>query len=183
MVIAVASMLDRVLYGLLVVLVGWPCDVLRRLGLQWAVEVVMIDSHRPQHAKYLLAYLLPFLLVRLAVHRALPVRWVTRARVALLCMWVWCWLSWNGCYAMDGAIAYRYEHEDGLVCTMLLMNGLVEDFNFAARLDGRTDPFSTQMYLPMPPRRTSTATFFTCGTGDSSTFLRIALMSIEFSFV
>jgi hypothetical protein len=58
-------------------------------------------------------------------------------------------------------IAYRYEHEDGLVCTMLLMNGLVEDFNFAARLDGRADPFSTQMYLPMPPRRTSTATFFT----------------------
>jgi hypothetical protein len=58
-------------------------------------------------------------------------------------------------------IAYRYEHEDGLVCTMLLMNGLVEDFNFAARIDGHADPFSTQMYLPMPPRRTSTATFFT----------------------
>ena len=52
-------------------------------------------------------------------------------------------------------VAYRYEHEDGLKCTMLLMNGLVEDFNFAARIDGRSQPFSTQMYLPMPPARTT----------------------------
>jgi hypothetical protein len=29
-------------------------------------------------------------------------------------------------------VAYRYEHHDGLVCTMLLMHGLIEDFNFAA---------------------------------------------------
>ncbi len=29
-------------------------------------------------------------------------------------------------------VAYRYEHADGLKCTMLLMNGLVRDFNFAA---------------------------------------------------
>ena len=29
-------------------------------------------------------------------------------------------------------VAYRYEHNDGLKCTMLLMNGLVQDFNFAA---------------------------------------------------
>src|SRR2546427_13231511 len=40
------------------------------------------------------------------------------------------------------------------------MNGLVEDFNFAARLDGRAQPFSTQMYLPMPPGRASLANFF-----------------------
>ena len=58
-------------------------------------------------------------------------------------------------------IAYRYEHADGLKCTMLLMNGLVEDFNFAARLKGRKEIFSTQLYLPMPPAalrwRTSSA--------------------------
>ena len=36
-------------------------------------------------------------------------------------------------------IAYRYEHQDGLKCTMLLMGGLVEDFNFAARIDGRPE--------------------------------------------
>jgi len=56
--------------------------------------------------------------------------------------------------------AYRYEHHDGLMCTMLLMGGLVEDFNFAARVDGQRGIFSTQMYLPMPPARTSLANFF-----------------------
>ncbi len=56
-------------------------------------------------------------------------------------------------------VAYRYEHADGLRCTLLLMNGLVRDFNFAARLDG-TKIFSNQMYLPMPDGRTTLATFF-----------------------
>jgi hypothetical protein len=57
-------------------------------------------------------------------------------------------------------VAYRYEHHDGLTCTMILMSGLVEDFNFAARLEGQREIFSTQMYLPMPPARTSLANFF-----------------------
>jgi len=57
-------------------------------------------------------------------------------------------------------VAYRYRHHDGLFSTMLLMNGLVQDFNFAALIDGRDEPFSTQMYLPMPPARTSLANFF-----------------------
>ena len=57
-------------------------------------------------------------------------------------------------------VAYRYEHADGLTCTMLLMSGLVEDFNFAARIDGQPRVLSTQMYLPMPPARTSLANFF-----------------------
>lgn len=57
-------------------------------------------------------------------------------------------------------VAYRYEHADGLMSTILLMNGLVEDFNFAAQIDGQSRPFSVQMYLPMPPRRTSLANFF-----------------------
>jgi hypothetical protein len=57
-------------------------------------------------------------------------------------------------------VAYHYEHLDGLKCTMLLMGGLVDDFNFAARVEGRSTPLSTQMYLPMPPRRTTLANFF-----------------------
>jgi hypothetical protein len=57
-------------------------------------------------------------------------------------------------------VAYHYEHADGLRSTMLLMSGLVQDFNFACRIDGRREPFSTQMYLPMPPARTSLANFF-----------------------
>ncbi|MBI3473853.1 MAG: hypothetical protein HY013_21060 [Candidatus Solibacter usitatus] len=56
-------------------------------------------------------------------------------------------------------IAYRFEHADGLRSTMLLLNGLVQDFNFAARLYNGAI-FSTQMYLPMPPARTSLANFF-----------------------
>src|SRR5205085_12157527 len=47
-----------------------------------------------------------------------------------------------------------------LKCTMLLMSGLVKDFNFAAYIDGQRRPFSTQMYLPMPDGRTTLATFF-----------------------
>ncbi len=57
-------------------------------------------------------------------------------------------------------VAYHYQHTDGLKSTMILFSGLVEDFNFAARLTGQKKPFSTQMYLPMPPARTSLANFF-----------------------
>jgi hypothetical protein len=57
-------------------------------------------------------------------------------------------------------VAYTYEHQDGLRCTMLLMNGLVRDFNFAARIDNARQIFSNQMYLPMPDGRTTLATFF-----------------------
>ena len=57
-------------------------------------------------------------------------------------------------------IAYHYQHVDGLVCTMILFNGLVKDFNFAADIEGRREPFSTQMYLPMPDGRTTLADFF-----------------------
>ncbi len=57
-------------------------------------------------------------------------------------------------------VAYCYEHEDGVRCTMLLMNGLVRDFNFAARLDNPSRILSTQMYLPMPDGRTTLADFF-----------------------
>ncbi|MGI8988364.1 MAG: hypothetical protein ACR2I2_02125 [Bryobacteraceae bacterium] len=57
-------------------------------------------------------------------------------------------------------VAYHYEHADGLKCTMMLLNGMIEDFNFAADIPGRPQPFSTQMYLPMPPARASLANFF-----------------------
>ncbi len=43
---------------------------------------------------------------------------------------------------------------------MLLMNGLVRDFNFAATSTGSSEPWSTQMYLPMPDGRTTLANFF-----------------------
>ncbi len=57
-------------------------------------------------------------------------------------------------------VAYNYQYRDGLRCTMLLMNGLVRDFTFAADIEGHSRPFSTQMYLPMPDGRTTLASFF-----------------------
>ena len=48
-------------------------------------------------------------------------------------------------------VAYVIEYADGLKATMLLMNGLVRDFTFAARISGRKDPLSTLFYLPPNP--------------------------------
>ena len=61
---------------------------------------------------------------------------------------------------VETPVAYTYEHEDGLRSTMILMSGLIEDFNFAAHIEGQDEPLSTQMYLPMPPARTTLANFF-----------------------
>ncbi len=48
-------------------------------------------------------------------------------------------------------IAYRIEYRDGLKATMLLANGVVTDFTFAARLAGDKQPLSTQFLLPPQP--------------------------------
>ena len=56
--------------------------------------------------------------------------------------------------------AYQYEHVDGLCCTMMILNGLVGDFCFAARIADQTELSSTQVYLPMPPAHTTLANFF-----------------------
>jgi len=48
-------------------------------------------------------------------------------------------------------VVYRYEYADGVKATMLLMNGLVGDFTFAARLAGEPQPLSTLFYLPSTP--------------------------------
>lgn len=61
---------------------------------------------------------------------------------------------------VEDPVAYHYVHVDGLKSTMFLMRGLVQDFNFAARM-GDGSKLSTQMYLPMPPARTTLASFFT----------------------
>lgn len=45
-------------------------------------------------------------------------------------------------------VAYRYEYADGTRATMLLLEGLVHDFTFAACLKGQAEPLSTLMYLP-----------------------------------
>lgn len=54
-------------------------------------------------------------------------------------------------------IAYRIEYADGLSATMLLMNGLVGDFTFAARIKGQAEPLLTLFYLPPTPNVTYSA--------------------------
>jgi hypothetical protein len=48
-------------------------------------------------------------------------------------------------------VAYLIEYKDGVKATMLLMNGLVGDFTFAATIKGRAEPLSTLFYLPPAP--------------------------------
>jgi hypothetical protein len=57
-------------------------------------------------------------------------------------------------------VGYFIEHLDGLRTTMLLLNGLLQDFTFAAKVKGSEKILSTQMHLPMPPRQTTLADFF-----------------------
>jgi hypothetical protein len=44
-------------------------------------------------------------------------------------------------------VGYRFEYADGLKATMLLLDGLLGDITFAARLKGQVEPFSTLMLL------------------------------------
>jgi hypothetical protein len=48
-------------------------------------------------------------------------------------------------------VAYRFEYADGLKATMLLMNGLIGDFTFAAKIKNQPEPLSTLFYLPPNP--------------------------------
>lgn len=57
--------------------------------------------------------------------------------------------------------AYVYEHLDGVRCSVIAVNGLVGDFNFAAHVDGHERPMSTNLYLPMPSKPGTLASFFT----------------------
>ena len=62
--------------------------------------------------------------------------------------------------AVNDPYGYAVDHNDGLRSAIIALGGLVGDFCFAARIDGRNQPLSTQMYLPMPPAYTSLANFF-----------------------
>ena len=48
-------------------------------------------------------------------------------------------------------VVYRFEYKSGLKATMVMMNGLVGDFTFAAKLKGDSEPISTLFYLPPNP--------------------------------
>jgi hypothetical protein len=47
--------------------------------------------------------------------------------------------------------AYFIDYSDGLSATLLMLDGAVRDFNFAARLKGVPDPVATQFFLTPGP--------------------------------
>ena len=47
--------------------------------------------------------------------------------------------------------AFLIEYRDGLRGTVLLLNGHIQDFCFAAKLKGESQPASCMFYLPIPP--------------------------------
>jgi hypothetical protein len=60
----------------------------------------------------------------------------------------------------DGYVGYFIEHRDGFRTTLLMLNGLVQDFTYAGLLRQSNTIVSCQMHLPMPPRLTTVADFF-----------------------
>ena len=54
-------------------------------------------------------------------------------------------------------IYYWIRYRDGTIAHLLLLNGLVEDFTFAAHIKGQQKPLSTLFYLPPTPNVTYSA--------------------------
>ncbi len=58
---------------------------------------------------------------------------------------------------VENPAAYFIEYADGLKATLLMLNGAVRDFCFAAQLAGEPDPISTQFLLTPVPNVTYSA--------------------------
>ncbi|MYE88549.1 hypothetical protein F4X33_06095 [Candidatus Poribacteria bacterium] len=58
---------------------------------------------------------------------------------------------------VENPAAYFIERNDGLQTTLLMLNGAIRDYCFAARLKGVPDPVSTQFFLPPTPNVTYSA--------------------------
>ncbi len=62
----------------------------------------------------------------------------------------------TGAYPVQGMpatppVAFLVEYRDGTRGTALLLNGHIQDFNFAARIKGESRPASCLFHLPPPP--------------------------------
>jgi hypothetical protein len=57
-------------------------------------------------------------------------------------------------------VAYHYRYKDGLRSTIMLLGGLIEDFNFAAIIDGQAKPLSTMMYLSKEVEHATLESYF-----------------------
>jgi len=54
-------------------------------------------------------------------------------------------------YPKTPATAFLVEYRDGFRGTILLLNGHIQDFVFAARIKGEAKPVSCMFHLPPPP--------------------------------
>ena len=63
-------------------------------------------------------------------------------------------------HIVDDPRAYQYEHLDGLKCTLILLNGLLADLNFSARIEGCKELLSANFHLPAPGAHATLANFF-----------------------
>jgi len=61
-------------------------------------------------------------------------------------------------YPKTPPIAFLLEYRDGTRGTILLLNGHLQDFCFAAKIKGEAKPASCMFYLPLPPG----AKYFDC---------------------
>ncbi len=60
---------------------------------------------------------------------------------------------------VENPAAYFIEYNDGLKATLLMLNGALRDFNFAAKVKGMPGLQSTQFFLPPTPNVTYSACF------------------------
>ncbi len=58
---------------------------------------------------------------------------------------------------VENPAAYFIEYRDGFKATLLMLNGAVKDFCFAAKVKGSDDPVSTQFFLTPGPNVTYSA--------------------------
>lgn len=58
---------------------------------------------------------------------------------------------------VENPAAYFVEYADGLKATLLMLNGALHDFCFAAQIAGRPEPISTQFFLTPGPNVTYSA--------------------------
>jgi hypothetical protein len=58
---------------------------------------------------------------------------------------------------VENPAAYLIEYNDGLRAALLMLNGAIKDFCFAARLQGEPAPVATQFFLPPGPNVTYSA--------------------------
>ena len=58
---------------------------------------------------------------------------------------------------VESPAAYLIEYSDGLTATLLMLNGAIRDYCFAAHLEGQEGPVSTQFFLTPVPNVTYSA--------------------------